>query len=64
MSQLPGMPMAMTDQGQPVNHHLEVHIYDKATGTVVTNVIPKIMVTNQATGAARPLASIAAMYDV
>jgi len=57
--------MALTDQGQPVNHHLEVHIYDKATGTVVTHVVPKIVVTNQvATGAARPLASIAAMYDV
>ena len=64
MSQLPGMPMVMTDQGRPVNHQLEVHIYDEATGTVVSKVIPKIMVTNQATAAGRPLASIAAMYDV
>ncbi len=66
MSQLPGMPMAMamTDQGQPVNHHPEVHIYDKATGTVVTQVVPKIVVTNQAMGEARPLTSLAAMYDV
>ena len=55
MSQLPGMPMVMTDQGRPVNHQLEVHIYDEAAGTVVSKVIPKIMVTNQATGADRPL---------
>ena len=61
---MPGMPMVMTDQGRPVNHRLEVHIFEKATGTVVTKVIPKIMVTNQATGAGRPLASIAAMYGV
>ena len=62
MVHMPGMPMAMgtTDQGKPVNHHLEVHMYDKATGTVVT----KIMLTNQATGESRALASVVAMYDV
>ena len=66
MVHMPGMPMAMgmTDQGQPVNHHLEVRIYGKATGTVVTKVMPKITITNQATGKSRSLASISAMYDV
>ncbi len=66
MVHMPGMPhsMGMTDQGKPVNRHLEVHIYDKATGTVVTEVIPKITFTNQATGKSRSLATIGAMYDV
>ena len=66
MVHMPGMPMAMgmTDQGRPVNHHLEVHIYDKGTGGVVANVVPKIALTNHATGKSRPLPSVAAMYDV
>ena len=66
MVHMPGMPMAMgtTDQGKPVNHHLEVHIYDKATGTLVTKTMPKVMFTNQATGESRALASVVAMYDV
>ena len=38
--QLPGM--SVTDQGRPVNHHLEVHIYDGATGAVVTDVRPTV----------------------
>src|SRR5581483_3310076 len=35
MAQMPGMPMvtpATTDEGQPVNHHVEVHVRDLATG--------------------------------
>ena len=66
MVHTPDVPMAMgaKDQGMSVNHHLEVHIYDRATSTVATKVRPKITITNQATGKSRSLASIAAMYDV
>jgi hypothetical protein len=66
MVHMPGtrMVMGVTDQGKPVNHHLEVHIFDNTTGTLATKAIPKIMITNQGTGKSRSLASITAMYDV
>jgi hypothetical protein len=67
MVQMPGMAMpemAMTDQGHPVNHHLEFHIYDKASGAVIKDVVPTITITDQASGASRQLAVVVAMYDV
>src|SRR5579862_6298393 len=66
MVQMSGMPMpsmSMTDQGQPVNHHLEVHVFNKATGQVLTNVTPVITITN-ASGSSRQLGSVTPMYDV
>ena len=32
--------MTMVDQGQPVNRHLEVHIFDKQSGANVKSVVP------------------------
>lgn len=71
MVMMPGMSMdtmmammSMTDQGQPVNHHVEAHIYDKATGVVISDVMPTISIMNQATNSSRDLQSLMAMYDV
>src|SRR5437762_13578605 len=66
MAPMPGMamaPMSMTDQGQPVNHHLEIHIYDKASGAVIKDKLPGITITNQASGASRKVDPVMAMYD-
>ena len=70
---LPSSDMAMpdmstTDQEQPVNHHLELHIYDKtsgervevydeASGGFVKDVLPTIRITDQATGTSRLIES-------
>lgn len=65
MVQMPGMPMPtmmMTDQGQLVNHHLEVHLTNKATGAVVMDQMPMITITD-AMGMSRPLDAMA-MYGV
>lgn len=67
MIQMPGMPMpvmTMTDQGQPVNHHLEVHIFNRTTGAVVNTMMPVITITDETTGATRTLANVMAMYDI
>jgi len=66
MAQMPGMPMPTmmpTDQGQPVNHHLEVHIANIATGAVITDRMPTITITD-AQGMSRPLDAVMAMYGV
>ena len=66
MVQLPGMPAPMettTDQGYPVNHHLEVHIFDKQSGALVKDMLPTITITDQATGASRDM-DVMAMYGV
>lgn len=66
MVQMQGMPMpemSMTDQGQPVNHHLEAHIVDLATNQVVTDTLPTISITD-GSGMARTLMQVAMMYDV
>ena len=46
--------------GQPVNHHLEADIYDRASGAVLDSVMPDITITNQATNASRTLNSVMA----
>lgn len=64
MAQMPGMPMpvmTMTDQGQPVNRHLEVHLFNKTTGAVLESPIPTMTITD-AMGKSRKLASVTAMY--
>ena len=50
--------MSTVDQGQSVNRHLEVHIFDKSNGAKVTDVIPVVSITYQATGASRELADV------
>jgi hypothetical protein len=56
--------MATTDNGYPVNHHLEAHIYDKTSGAVVSSVTPAITITDEASGATRTVDDVAAMYDI
>ena len=48
--------MSAMDQGQPVSRHLEVHIFDRTSGAEVTDVIPAVRITDQATGTSRELA--------
>jgi len=46
---MPGMPMptlAMTDQGRPANRHIEVAVYDKATGARLRSPMPRITITD------------------
>ncbi len=65
MAQMPGMAMPtmmMTDQGQPVNHHLEVHITNTATGALIKDQMPMITITDPL-GKSRTLDSMA-MYGV
>ena len=67
MVQMPSMPMptmSMMDQGQPVNHHVEAHIYDKSSGAVLDSVTPVMAITNQANGASRKIDPVMAMYGV
>ena len=47
--------MSTMDQGQPVNYHLKVHIFDASSGAVVMDVIPVVRITNQATGVSREM---------
>ena len=60
-----GLPMpTMTDQGRPVNRHLEVAVYDKATGARLGSPMPRITITDRKTGRAKTLKAVTAMYDV
>ncbi len=64
---MPGMPMptlAMTDQGRPVNRHIEVAVYDKATGARLRSAMPRITITDRKTGRSRELQAVTAVYDV
>jgi hypothetical protein len=63
----PGAPMSavpMTDQGQSVNCHIEVAVYDKATGAPLGNAMSRITITERKTGRSRALRAVTAMYDV
>ena len=48
--------MSMMDQGKPVNRHLEIHIFDKASGAKVKAVSPMVVIVNQETGTSSELA--------
>lgn len=64
---MPGIPMRTMDamnKGQPVNRHLEVHVHDKASGTVLSTPMPMIVLTDQTTGKSRYSATLALMYDI
>lgn len=44
------MPMmSMMFDGEPANHHLEAHIFNRLTGAVETNLMPMITVANSST---------------
>jgi hypothetical protein len=55
-----GAGMTMVDQGQPVNHHLEVHIFDKNSGSEVKDLIPEVTITDPATGTSKGLLNVRA----
>ncbi len=64
---MPGMPMptlTVTDQGRPVNRHIEVTVYDKATGARFSSPMPKITITDRKTETSKGLQAVTAMYDV
>ena len=48
---MPGL--TQIDRGEPVNHHLEIHFYDKSTGEVVTDLGPTLLITDETRGTAR-----------
>lgn len=52
--------MSSTDQGKPVNRHLEVHTFNKSTGEEIKNLVPAVRVTNQATGSSHLLTNLVA----
>ena len=45
--------MTFLDQGQAVDHHLEVHVFDKSSGARMTDITPTVTITDQATGTSR-----------
>jgi hypothetical protein len=55
--------MAMMDQGNPVNHHLEVHIVDKGTGEEVLEVTPTVEILGVGTGVSRGLPNVKACLE-
>jgi hypothetical protein len=56
--------MLTTDNGLPVNHHLEVQISSRSTGITQSDVNPQVTIVNDISGQSRMLDGIAAMYDV
>jgi len=52
-----GAAMTAVDRGQPVNRHLEVHVFSKSSGTEVKNLVPTVKITDQATGDSREFAA-------
>ena len=56
----PGAVMTMVDQGRAVNHHLEVHLFDKTTGAELKNLIPTVTIIEQATGTSYGLPNVEA----
>ena len=55
-----GSLMSMMDMGRPVNHHFEVHIFDKASVAELKNLIPEVTITDPATGASRGIPNVQA----
>ncbi|MFQ5968114.1 MAG: hypothetical protein ACE5MI_10970 [Acidimicrobiia bacterium] len=52
-----GATMTFVDQGQPVNHHLEVHVFDKSSGAEIKDLVPTVGITDPATGTFREFAA-------
>lgn len=55
-----GSAMTVTDQGRPVNRHIEVYVFRKSTGAEVKDVIPTVTITDQGSGTSRILTNITA----
>ena len=51
-----GATMTTVDQGQPVNHHIEVHVFDKTSGAETKDLAPAVAITDTSTGESRELA--------
>ena len=49
--------MSTSDLGQPVDSHLEVHIFEKGTGARLIDIDPLVRLTQHETGSARELAT-------
>ena len=59
LTQMMSFPiMSAIDQGQPVNRHLEIHIFSNSGGAMVTTLIPTVNITDQTTGISRELADV------
>ncbi len=54
----PGAVMAMVDQGQAVNHHFEVHIFNRSSGAEIKTTIPGVTISQQATKLSRGLPNV------
>jgi hypothetical protein len=54
----------MSDQGQAVNRLLEVFVYDRETGALLSDLRPRVAITDQETDWRRDLPSLAKMYGV
>ena len=50
--------MSSMDQGQPVNRHLEVHVFNKISGAKLTDIVPSVRLIHQETGGSRELAEV------
>jgi hypothetical protein len=60
----PSPVMEVADDGQPVNNQVDVRIYDRVTGDLVLEPVPRITIRNEATGAVRRLCPVVAMQDL
>jgi hypothetical protein len=62
MSHDTGMMSDHMDQGMAANHHLEVHIAQSESGTVVMDVTPTIRITDKSSGESHDLQQVMGMY--
>lgn len=53
-----GLEMSMTDQGYPVNRHLEIHVYQRSSGAALEDALPTVKIKNATTGASRELTNV------
>ena len=57
-STMMGVEMSMTDQGQPVNRHLEIHVYERASRTALKGVSPTVRIKNLGAGTVREFSNV------
>jgi hypothetical protein len=57
-----GMMSDHMDQGMAANHHLEVHIAQADSGSVVMDVTPTIRISDKSSGQSRDLPQVMGMY--
>lgn len=55
-----GATMTVMDQGRPVNHHLEVHIFDRRSGAEVKSLTPQVTITGPGIATPRGLPDVRA----